>query len=436
MIVINERRGLSPPNDAGPAGTSPAAHASAPSRVLAVLIILTACLSARADDWPQFLGPKRNGVSTETDLNLRWTKTGPPLLWSKKIGEGYSGPVIAGDRLILFHRVGDEEVVECLDAASGKGHWRHAYATQYEDQLGKGNGPRATPTIAGKYVITIGAEGTLCCLELESGKRVWSRSVNKDYNVPESFFGVGSSPLVEENLVLVNVGGKDAGIVAFDLGTGKEAWRATNDGASYASPVACTVDGVRHALFFTRQGVVLLDAARGAERFRMRWRARIDASVNAATPLVIGDLAFISTSYNTGALLLKLKKDGADVIWKTDELMSNHYNTCVYHDGYLYGFDGRQEARANFRCVDLKGQKVVWNRQGFGCGTTALADGHLIVLTENGDLVAVEATPKEYREKARAHVFDALPCRAQLALANGRLYARDQQTLACWSLKN
>jgi outer membrane protein assembly factor BamB len=390
---------------------------------------------ARGDDWPQFLGPKRDGISKETGLNLQWPKDGPPRVWDKKIGEGFSGPVIAGDRLILFHRVGDEEVVECLDASTGKGRWRHAYATQYEDQLGKGNGPRATPTVAGQRVITLGAEGTLSCLGLDDGKPLWSRSIVKDYNVPQSYFGVGTSPLVDNDLVLVNVGGKGAGIVAFALATGKEVWRAGNDGASYASPIACTADGVRHALFFTREGVVLLDPAKGTERFRTRWRARYDASVNAATPLVIGDRAFISASYETGALLLKLKKDGAEVAWKNDEIMSNHYNTCVYHDGHLYGFDGRQESGANFRCVDLDAQKVTWNRPRFGCGTMVLADGHLIVLTERGDLVAVEASPNAYREKARAHVFDALPCRAQVALAHGRLYARDQSHLVCWNLK-
>jgi outer membrane protein assembly factor BamB len=402
----------------------------------ACLILLAGSLVAvRAEDWPQFLGLMRNGASSEPGLKLQWPPEGPSRLWEKKVGEGFSGPVVADERLILFHRVGDEEVVECLDAASGKERWRFAYLTQYEDALGKGNGPRATPTIAGKHVITIGAEGTLHCLDLESGKKRWSRSILKDYAVPPSYFGVGSSPLVEGDRVLVNVGAKNAGIVAFALDDGREVWKSTSDGASYASPVACTIDGTRHALFFTREGVVLLDPAKGSERFRLRWRARYDTSVNAATPLVIGDQAFISASYETGALVLKLKKDGADVVWKNEELMSNHYNTCVHHEGHLYGFDGRQEAGAAFRCVNLKEQKIAWTRPRFGCGAMVLAQDHLIVLTEKGDLVLVEATPMAYREKARVHLFDALPCRAQPALANGRLYLRDQAKLVCLGLK-
>jgi outer membrane protein assembly factor BamB len=234
--------------------------------------------------------------------------------------------------------------------------------------------------------------------------------------------------------VLVNVGGPDAGIVAFTLKTGKEVWRATRDAASYASPTLAKVNGVEHAVFFTRNGVVLLDPQKGTERFNKRWRARIEASVNAATPLVIGEYLFVSASYDTGALLLRLKKDGATEVWNSDDAMSNHYNTCVHHDGHVYGFHGRQEAGASFRCVELLTGKVKWEQPRFGCGAMVLADGHLIVLTERGDLVLLEATAAAYREKSRGRVFTSLPCRAELALANGKLYARDQKKLACFNV--
>jgi outer membrane protein assembly factor BamB len=398
--------------------------------VLALFLAMTI-----AADWPQFLGPNRDGASSETGLLRTWPKGGPPVVWRKPVGEGFSGPVIAGDRLILFHRVGDQERVECLEAGSGKVVWKYDYATNYVDQLGKGNGPRSTPVITGQRVITLGAEGTLHCLDLKQGAKIWSRSLNEEYGVRQSYFGVGTSPLVEEKMVLVNVGGRDAGIVAFALDRGKETWKATSDGASYASPIAATIDGKRLAVFFTREGVDALNPTSGAVSFRKRWRARYDASVNAASPLLIGDRVFISASYETGALLLRLRKDGADVVWQNDDVMSNHYNTCAYHKGYLYGFDGRQEARPSFRCVELAGPKVAWNRPEFGCGSMILAEGNLIVLTENGELLLVEATPEAYREKARARVFDAPPCRAQIALANGRLYGRDQKELVCFSLK-
>jgi outer membrane protein assembly factor BamB len=322
-----------------------------------------------------------------------------------------------------------------LNPANGNRIWKFAYETNYQDQLGKGDGPRSTPVVAGNRVITLGAEGRLQCLDLKMEKILWFKNINKEYGVPQSYFGVGTSPLVEGNLILVNVGGKNAGIVAFALDTGKEMWKATTDGASYSSPVSATIDGAPQAIFFTRQGVVILDPKNGKEIYQKRWRARYDASVNAATPLVIGNRAFFSASYETGALLLGLKKDGAEVLWSNDESMSNHYNTCVYRGGYLYGIDGRQERGPSLRCIELKSGKVKWEERVFGCASMILAEGKIIALTEIGDLVLVEATPAAYREKSRARVLVDRPCRAQIALANGLLYARDQKTLGCWKLK-
>ncbi|MCI0681590.1 MAG: PQQ-like beta-propeller repeat protein [Gemmataceae bacterium] len=398
------------------------------------LLCLAPAAALRADDWPQFLGPRRDGVSAEAGVKA-WGPNGPKVLWSRGVGPGYAGAVVAGERLILFHRVGNDEVVECVRADTGKPVWKSDYPTKFEDDFGKGDGPRATPVIAGGSVVTFGADGWLHAFELESGKKLWGRNVVAEYRVPPGFFGVGSSPMVVGDRVLVNVGGKDAGIVAFGLDSGKELWRATGDGASYSSPTTATVGGVTHAVFFTRQGVVLLDPTTGDVRFQTRWRARIEASVNAATPLILGDTAFFSTSYDTGALLIKLKKDGAEKLWDSDAVMTNHYNTSIHRDGHLYGFHGRQEAGASFRCVELNTHKVCWDRPRFGCGSMILAGDRIIVLTESGELLLVEATPQAYRELARAQVLTSGPCRAQIALANGRLYARDQKKLSCFAVK-
>jgi outer membrane protein assembly factor BamB len=402
---------------------------------LLLLFCLLMPAVARAADWPQFLGPERDGVSVETGLAKTWPAKGPPRIWRKDVGEGFSGPVVAGARLCIFHRVKDEEVIECLNAADGTGQWRFSYPTSFEDDFRKGNGPRSTPVIAAQRVLTLGADGALHCLDLESGRVIWARKLLTEYRVPPSYFGVGTTPVVDDGLVLVNVGAKNAGIVAFALPDGKEVWKATSDPASYSSPVVRTIGGTKHAIFFTREGVVILDPRTGAVRHRQRWRARYDASVNAATPLVIGDQVLFSTSYETGALMLKLRKDGADEVWSDDKIMSNHYNTCVYRDGYLYGFDGRQESGPDFRCVDLKARRVLWNQKHFGCGAMILADGVLILLTESGEVLLLEATPKEYRELARAQALDSGPCRAQIALANGRLYARDKKKLICLDLR-
>jgi outer membrane protein assembly factor BamB len=389
---------------------------------------------AGAGDWPQFFGPTRNGVSTETGLRTSWPREGPPLVWEKQVGAGFSGPVVAGERLILFHRLGDKETVECLHPATGKERWTTTYTTTYHDDFGFDEGPRATPVIAGNRVFTLGAEGTLLCLDLESGQKVWGRNLMDEYRAPKGFFGIAGTPLVEGNLVLVNVGARGAGIVAFATDTGKEVWKATDHAASYASPIAATLHGQRYAIFFTREGLVALDPANGAIRYNKRWRSRINASVNAATPLVVGDDVFISASYNTGAILLHFTPAGVEEVWQNDESMSNHYATCVYHQGHLYGFDGRQEQGARLRCVEWKTGKVCWTQESFGCGSIIVADGNLIILNEAGELVLAEATPAAYREKARASVLGS-PTRAAPALANGRFYARDTRRLICLNLK-
>jgi outer membrane protein assembly factor BamB len=397
------------------------------------LAVAAACAAA---DWPQFLGPTRNGVSTETGLLKTWPKKGPPVVWEKEVGEGFSGPVVAGEKLIVLHRVGDEEVVECWGAADGKPKWKTAYPTKYRDKLGKGDGPRSTPLIEGGRVYTLGAAGVLQCLKLEDGEKVWRKSLLEDYRVAPSYFGVGTSPLAEGGRVLVNLGGEGgAGIVAFNADDGQEAWKAVDQEASYSSPVAANIDGVRCAIFLTREGLVGLDPADGAVRFSKRWRSRMDASVNAATPIVVGDQIFLTASYGTGAVLLKAKKDGVEEVWKGDDKLSCHYGTPIQSDGYLYGFHGREESGAKLRCIELKTGKVQWTADDLPCGSTILAQGNLIVLTEDGDLALVKATPDACKELARAPGALNGPCRAPMALADGRLYARDGKKMVCWNLK-
>lgn len=387
----------------------------------------------QGSDWPQFLGPARDGVSPETGLASSWPATGPAVVWQRPVGVGFSGPVVAGGRLILFHRIADSEVVESLDAGTGAAQWRLDYPTAYRDAFHFDPGPRATPVIDGGRVYTLGAEGTLHCLDLDTGKKRWAHRLNDEYHPPAGFFGVGTTPLVEGNLVLVNVGAKGAGIVAFDRETGKEAWRATDDEASYSSPIAATVTGKRCAFFLTRAGLVALDPRTGRVAYTRPWRARIQASVNAATPVLADSRLFLSSSYGVGAILLRLTKDGAEEVWKADGVLSNHYATSIYHDGCLYGFDGRQEQGARLRCIDAQTGHVRWTQDRFGCGSMLLADGKLFILTEEGDLVLAAATPEAYREQARAHVLG--PCRSPIALSGGNLYGRDTSRLVCWNVR-
>jgi outer membrane protein assembly factor BamB len=392
-------------------------------------------LMGLAADWPQLLGPHRNGVSTEKELIDTFPRKGPPVAWEREVGEGYASPVIAAGRLILFHRVADEDVVESLDARTGKGQWKYRYRTDYADDYGKGSGPRSTPVIANNKVYTLGPAGKLVCLDLKSGKKVWDLELHKQYTVKKNFFGVGTTPLVEGNLLLVNVGGEGAGIVAFDKDTGKEKWKATEHDASYSSPIAGTIDHVRYVFFFTREGAVGLDPANGKVHFSKRWRARINESVNAAMPLLLGgNRLFLSTSYNTGDLLLEVNKEGAKEVWRSRDALASHFSTPVAVGEQLYGFTGRQEVGAQLRCIDWKTGKVRWTEPGFGCGSIVAVGSKLFVLSEGGDLFLVEASGEKYQEKARASVLRS-PCRAHLALADGLLYARDDRKLVCWKVK-
>ena len=390
---------------------------------------------AQAQDWPQFLGPTRNGKYVGNDLTAVLPKAGPPMVWKKTIGQGFSGPVVAEGKLILFHRVGDKETVECLDAATGKEIWRFDYATRYRDDFGFDEGPRSTPSIACGRVYTFGAEGTLHCLDFATGKKLWAVDTHQQFDVRKGFFGAACSPLIEGRAVLLNIGGSNpSGLVAFDRETGKVMWAVSRDEASYSSPVAATVGGLRSVFCFTRNGLVGADAASGNIRFEFPWRARMQAAVNAAVPLVVGDLVFISASYQTGAALLQVTGSAVKKVWSSDDVLSNHYASSVAHNGYLYGFHGRQEHGPSLRCVQLQTGKVMWSVESFGSGTLMLASEHLLVLKEGGELLIAAATPKAFQPVAKAQIIPGT-VRAYPALAQGRLYVRNEKSLVCVSLK-
>jgi outer membrane protein assembly factor BamB len=256
----------------------------------------------------------------------------------------------------------------------------------------------------------------------------------KRFSVPKGFFGAAGSPLVEDGRVLANVGGPKAGIVAFEAKTGKVLWTATEDAASYSSPVAATIGGRRHALFFTRAGLVGLDPATGAVRFRRAWRSRSAASVNAASPVVVGDLIFISAEYGPGAGVLRVSGDMVADVWSSDEALSNHYATSVFQDGYLFGFHGRQEFGQSFRAVEFKTGKVRWSEDRFGAGTVTLAGNRLLILRERGELIVAAASPDRFQVLARGQILPGV-VRAYPAVSDGFLFARNENTLICLDLR-
>lgn len=402
--------------------------------LLSALVAIATASRVAAEDWPQYLGPERSGVYRGPALADTWGPQGPKVVWRKSIGQGLSGPVVVQGRVILFHRIGNQEIVDAIDARTGAAQWRYAYASAYRDDFGFDEGPRAVPVVADGIVYTFGAEGQLHAIDLAKGTRVWSVDTMQRFRVPKGFFGAAGSPLVEDGRVLANIGGQKAGIVAFEAKTGNVLWTATEAGASYSSGVGATIAGRRHAIFLTRAGLLGLDPATGQVQFERPWRARLAASVNVATPLVIGDLIFASAEYGPGAGVFRLEGSALKELWASDEAMSNHYATSVHHKGILYGFHGRQEFGPSFRAVELRTGKVRWSQDQFRAGSVTVAGDRLLIVREAGELIVAAASPDAFRPLARAQILTGT-LRAYPALSDGFLFVRNDNTLICLDLR-
>ena len=404
------------------------------------LLGVCAVTANAASDWPQFLGPHRNGVYDGPIFSQRWPTQGLPVTWRKPVGHGFAGPVVVGHQLILFARKGGEETISCLDSRSGEAMWNFAYATTYQDDFGFDDGPRATPCISEGYVYTFGAQGLLHCIDLATGQKIWSVDVHAMFDADKGYFGMACSPLVEADSVLLNVGGpQGAGIVAFNRHDGKLRWKTSNDEASYSSPVAANIGGARRVLFFTRNGLVAVDPATGQIQTEYPWHSGNRMSVNAATPLVLGDKVFLSACYGTGAVLLNLQGGSAEKLWSGDDLLSNHYATSVELNGFLYGLHGRTDPglrpHAVLRCVDLDKRTVCWETNAIGAASVTRAGHSLLILTEQGELFQVAATPERFHVKGRFSCLSS-EVRAFPAIADGFFYARSKDELVCVDLRD
>ncbi len=441
---------------------------------IAITILVSAlALGARAavpaeestgSDWPCFLGPTRDGKSPERGIATDWGPDGPPLAWHRELGTSYGIGSVAGGRFYQFDRHDDRARLTCLDARTGRDLWKFEYPTDYEDMLGYNNGPRCSPVIEGDRVYLYGAEGMLHCVRAGDGELVWKADTVRKFGVVQNFFGVGSTPVVEGDLLLVMVGGSPAesrdlgrfnldrarpngtALVAFDKHSGKVRYAAGDELSSYASPKLATIDGRRWCFLFARGGLLALDPAEGEVRFRYPWRSRLRDSVNAATPVVVGDEVLISEAYGPGSSLLCVRPDGHDVVWRDppgrNKAMQCHWNTPIYHEGYLYGSSGRYSNTAELRCIEWKTGRVMWSRRGHGLSSLLYVDGHFISLSEDGTLRLVEATEREYVEKAKAVVrarpggpaLLKYPAWAAPILSHGLLYVRGKDRLGCLRL--
>jgi outer membrane protein assembly factor BamB len=415
-------------------------------------------------DWPRFLGPTGDGKSPETGILTDWGECGPPVVWHRELGASYGIGSVWQGRFFQFDRYEDQACLRCLDRRTGEPLWKFEYPTDYEDLVGYNNGPRCSPVIDDGLVYLFGAEGMLYCVRAEDGSPVWNVDTAERFGVVQNFFGVGSTPVVEGHLLIVMVGGsppdcQDLGrfsldravgngtaIVAFDKRTGAVKYAIGDELASYATPQPATIGGRRWCFAFARGGLVGFDPLRGRVDFHYPWRARLRDSVNAATPVVVGNEVFISEAYGPGSSLLRVKPGGYEVVWSDppgrNKAMQTHWSTPIYHKGYLYGSSGRYSGEAELRCIEWNTGKVTWSQPGLRLASLVYVDGHFVCLNEKGVLRLIQATPREYVQMAQSIVRETPdgpplitpPAWAAPILSHGLLYVRGDDRLVCLRL--
>ncbi len=385
---------------------------------------LNAAISA--GDWPQWRGPNRDGISAETGLLKSWPATGPKVLWRTGAGESYSAISVAQGRLYTLDGQSSNEIALCLDANTGKEIWRTTIDQLFDND--QGGGSRATPAVDGDLVYVLSAGGKLLALNTKDGKKAWSHDLVSEYGGRVPRWGISVSPLVEGNMLLVDVGGKSGhSVMAFNKASGAVVWKSETDIPGYSAPIAVTVNGVKQILVFTGSALVSLAPADGKLFWRYPWETSYD--VNAATPVFIpGDKVFISSGYGKGGTLLQMQAAGNRVtvrdVWKSRD-MKNHFSSSILYQNHLYGFDD-----AFLTCLDIATGEPKWQQRGFQKGSLIFADGHLVVLGERGNLALVEATPASYKEKGSVQILKGR-CWTMPTLANGKLYLRNQSEMLC-----
>jgi outer membrane protein assembly factor BamB len=404
-------------------------------RVHACLFVLLSGSIVAAADWPGWLGPKRDNSSTET---IAPWKGEVKVAWRRPVGEGHSSPVVAGGKVFLHTKVTgkDAEEVTAYDAGTGNPVWSTAYDRGPFKPI-FGAGPRGTPSVVDGKVYSYGATGFLTCFDAVDGKQRWQIKALMDFKADNLKFGVSTSPLVEEDELLVEVGAKGASVVAFDKNSGKVLWKALDDKASYSSPIVFGKGKERQVVFLTQAGVRSLNPSNGELFWEFPLVDRLNES--STTPVRVGDDLLLVSSVTFGSVGLKLgTKDGkptAEQLWKNPAL-SCYFSTPVAVDGYLYMVTGGLlSQKSDLHCVDPKTGKILWTKPKVGKFHAAMlrtGDNKLLMLDDFGNLTFLEPNPKEYKDLAQSKVCG--PTWAHPALADGKVYIRDEKELICIDL--
>tara|TARA_B110000037_G_scaffold88181_1_gene104546 strand:- start:3725 stop:5053 length:1329 start_codon:yes stop_codon:yes gene_type:complete len=404
---------------------------------------------AVTEDWPRFLGPRHDLHSKESPLLKALPATGPKLVWEVTRGSGHAPPVVAGKRLVMIHAMDGREVVECLNAETGERHWSFDYPVKLGSSYGTKDAPRAAPVIDGDLVFTVGVRSDLHCFSLATGEVVWKTNLDETYEPAPLFFGRGGSPLVHGDLLIVNVGGKFC-VGGFDKRTGKLRWtNKQNWQASYASPIPTTLHGKDRILVFTggmtdppTGGLLSIDPASGETAGMFPWRSRMFASVNAASPVVVGDSVFVTEGYTEGGALIDFAEDGsAKLRWKAGQFVSQ-FTTPVAHDGYLYGVVGT--AGTEMVCYEVKSGREMWRDSidlkdaRLGRASLLHVDGAFLCIGAQGNLLWLDLSPKGAKILSQAQLFRAPETWGVPIVSRGLLYVNQNamgSRLICYDLR-
>lgn len=411
--------------------------------------------SRQGVDWPRFLGATYDNVSPEKGIQP-FPRNGLRKLWECELGIGYPPPAIAGGRLFHFDRFGNNCRLTARNAETGAFLWKYEYPTDYVDRYGYDPGPRAAPTVDGDRVFAYGPEGVLICVRVTDGKLIWSVNTKQKIFFHQNFFGVGSAPLADGDRVLIALGGSEKGprpidfrdvkpngtaIVALDRETGKIQYASMNELSSYSSPILATMNGQKIGLYFARGGLLGFDPQRGKQLFHYPWRAKIEESVNASNPVVVGNRILITESYAVGSACLEFDGERLKELWTdadkdlSDKSLMCHWNTPIHVDGYVYGCHGRHTADAEIRCVELATGEVKWRLRRTTRCSLLLVDGHFLSLAESGEVRLFKANPQKYEEVSRWEIPELrYPCWAPPVLSRGLLYLRGEGKLVCYEL--
>ena len=420
-----------PTSAAAPVAPETAAPAAAtPNTPTAGTASATTAAKPARNYWTAFRGPHGNGIYDEVAIRTQWPSTGLPLLWKQPVGGGYASFVVAGGRAYTIEQRRRQEVVATYDLETGREIWTHGWDAEFIESMG-GDGPRATPTWDDGRIYALGATGELRCLDAATGKQIWGRNILSDNRASNLEWGMSGAPLIVDDKVIVQPGGSPGrSVVAYNKLTGEPVWRALDDRQAYVSPMLVTLGGARQILVVSSNRVVGLTPENGSLLWEYPWNTSM--GINCSQPIVVdANRFFISSGYGKGAALVEVKKDGggfaARTVWE-NTMMKNKFNNSVLYNGHVYGLD-----EGILTCIDVETGQRKWKGGRYGYGQLLLADGHLIVLSDTGELALVKASPDQHTEVAK---FSALEGKTwnHPAIADGRLLVRNATQMACFNL--